>query len=161
MELGVPVFSHKPPKTRGSNVCTPVKCSMPPTLAALAASLWLLNCHKTHIFWGSSESGWRAKDARPLSYFAHGCSRHWFQRHHGSSAAGEASAITFQVEFDSGPSAQTSMDVYTVQILSYVKKTSEKLEGCDMWNMCGTYICCFWLSWTFPRVVRKPLIFAR
>ena len=63
---------------------------MPPTLAALAASLWLLNCHKTHIFRGSSESGWRAKDARPLSHFADGCSRHRFQRHHGSSGAGEA-----------------------------------------------------------------------
>ena len=55
----------------------------------------------------------------------------------------ERLVITFQVEFDSGTSAQISMDVYTVQILSYVKKTSEKLEGCDMWNMCGTYICCF------------------
>ena len=107
---------------------------MPPTLAALAASLWLLNCHKTHIFRGSSESGWRAKDARPLSHFADGCSRHRFQRHHGSSAAGEASAITFQVEFDSGPSAQTSMDVYTVQILSYVKKQARNLKDVT----CGT-----------------------
>ena len=57
----------------------------------------------------------------------------------------ERLVITFQVEFDSGTSAQISMDVHTVQIryCSLYKKTNEKLEGCDMWNICRTYICCY------------------